>query len=135
MDYLFDTETIIAALLHDVVEDTPSSLQQIEFIFSKRIAEIVCTLSKITNEYQLSKEETFYKINNFHDIERKVIIIKVIDRLHNMRTIHYIKSVEKQKRIANETLQIYIPFASSAHLFEIEHELNSIVLKILNLNP
>lgn len=135
IDYLFDTETIIAALLHDVVEDTSSSLQQIEFIFGTRIASIVCTLSKITGKYQLSKTETFYKINNFQDTENKAIIIKVIDRLHNMRTIHYIKSVEKQKRIANETLKVYIPLAKFANLFQIERELNSIVLKVLNLNP
>lgn len=81
--YLFDTNAIIAALLHDVVEDTRSSLEEIEFIFSKKVAEIVQVLSKLTEGHLLSKEETFYKINNFPDEERKAITIKVIDRLHN----------------------------------------------------
>ena len=131
-DYLFDTESIVAALLHDVVEDTESSIEQIEFIFGKRVARIVDAVSKITTDYQLSKQEVFHKLTNFVDIEKTVITIKVIDRLHNMRTIHHIKSVEKQKRIASETLHFYIPLAKSVNLQEIARELNIIVIKVLN---
>ena len=131
--YLFDTESIVAALLHDAVEDTDSFIEQIELIFNKEIADIVNILSKITKDYKLSKEETFYKINNTQDTKRKAIIIKVIDRLHNMRTIHHIKPLSKQKRIASETLQFYIPLAKSVNLLDIEKELNDSAVKILNL--
>ena len=129
--YLFDTESIVAALLHDAVEDTDSFIEQIELIFNKEIADIVNILSKITKDYKLSKEETFYKINNTQDTKRKAIIIKVIDRLHNMRTIHHIKPLSKQKRIAKETLHFYIPLAKAANLIKIEQELSKIVVEIL----
>jgi (p)ppGpp synthase/HD superfamily hydrolase len=135
MDYLFDTESIVAAILHDVVEDTNSCIEQIELIFNKEIAEIVHVLSKITAHYKLSKEETFYKINNSQDTKQKAIIIKIIDRLHNIRTIHHIKSITKQKRIASETLQFYIPLAKAVNLVDIEKELNDSVVRILNLQP
>ncbi len=134
-DYLLDNDSIIAALLHDVVEDTESFLEQIELIFGKKVAKIVDAVSKITCDYQLSKEEVFYKITNFLDIERIATTIKVIDRLHNMRTIHYIKSIEKQKRIARETLQFYIPLAKSIGLLEIARELKNITVQVLNQNP
>ncbi|MFY9590062.1 HD domain-containing protein [Rickettsia endosymbiont of Halotydeus destructor] len=129
-DYLFDTDTIIAAILHDVVEDTSSSLKQIELLFNKKIAEIVDIVTKLTTGHQLSKEETFYKINNFPDIERKACTIKVIDRLHNMRTITNIKPIEKQRRIAKETLDVYISMAKRANLPKVEKELAEIATKV-----
>jgi len=132
-EYIFDTETIIAALLHDVVEDTDSHLSQIELIFGTKVAEIVNALTKISFNLLLSKEETFNKINLFQDSQKKAITIKVIDRLHNIRTINYIKSVEKQKRIAKETMQFYIPLAKYANLHLIAQELQDSVIKILNL--
>lgn len=135
IDYLFDTESIVAAILHDVVEDTTSCIEQIELVFNKEIAAIVHILSKITTHYKLSKEETFYKINNSQGTKQKAIIIKIIDRLHNIRTIHHIKSITKRKRIASETLQFYIPLAKAVNLIDIEKELNDSVVQILNLQP
>ncbi|WP_342257002.1 MULTISPECIES: HD domain-containing protein [unclassified Rickettsia] len=129
-DYLFDTDTIIAAILHDVIEDTSSSLKQIELLFNKRVAEIVDIVTKLTTEHQLSKEEIFYKINNFPDLERKACTIKVIDRLHNMRTITNIKSIEKQKRIAKETLDVYISMANCANLSAVAKELKEIATRV-----
>lgn len=131
--YIFDTETIVAALLHDVVEDTDSHLSQIELIFGTKVAEIVNALTKISFNLLLSKEETFNKINIFQDVQKKAITIKVIDRLHNIRTIGYVMPVEKQKRIAKETMQFYIPLAKYANLHLIAQELQDTVIKILNL--
>jgi (p)ppGpp synthase/HD superfamily hydrolase len=130
-DYLFDTESIICALLHDIAEDTRSSIEQIAFIFGQDIANVVNTISNLTAEHKLSQDEKFYKISSFSDLNRKAIIIKVIDRLHNMRTIHHIKPLSKQKRIAKETLHFYIPLAKAANLIKIEQELSKIVVEIL----
>ncbi len=132
VDYIFDTEVILAAILHDTVEDTHASLIQIKFIFGEQVAKIVHILTKMDFDHQLSKEEVFYKINTFKDINKKATTIKIIDRLHNMRTIAHIKSKQKQKRIAKETLQFYIPLAKYADLPLIAEELQSIVSKILN---
>lgn len=132
-EYMFDTKTILAALLHDVLEDTKSYYSQIELLFGSQVAQIVEAISKISCNFLLSKEETFYKINSLKDPKKRAITIKVIDRLHNMRTISYIKSIEKQKRIAKETLQIYIPLAKYANLLSIAEELQELVIKVLNL--
>lgn len=132
-EYIFDTETIVAALLHDILEDTDSHFSQIELIFGSKVAEIVNAITKISFNLLLSKEETFNKINLFQDLQKKAITIKIIDRLHNIRTICYITSVEKQKRIAKETMQFYIPLAKYANLHLIAQELQEAVIKILNL--
>jgi (p)ppGpp synthase/HD superfamily hydrolase len=132
-DFYIDTETLIAALLHDIVEDTEITLKQIELIFGKNVANIVDAVTKITMHYQLSKQETFDKIINSSFLENKSIVIKIIDRLHNMRTIKYIKSIEKQKRIAKETLEIYVPLAEKVKLHTIKQELKDSANKILNL--
>jgi (p)ppGpp synthase/HD superfamily hydrolase len=129
-DHLFDTDTIIAAILHDVIEDTATSLKQIELVFNKKVAEIVDVVTKLTTEHQLSTEETFYKITNFPDTERKACTIKVIDRLHNIRTIANIQSKEKRKRIAQETLDSYITMAQYANLPEIGIELQKLASNI-----
>ena len=133
-EYCFDTETIIASLLHDIVEDTDSSLIQIELIFGKRIAEIVDAVTKITMDYKLSPEEVLYKLNmsSIQDINKKALLIKLVDRLHNIRTIQHIKSIDKRKRIAQETIEIYVPLAKRINLIKIEQELFDTSNKILN---
>ncbi len=137
-DYMLDTEAIVAALLHDVIEDTESSFCQIQLLFGTKIAKIVDTVTKISFNHLLSKEETFYKINTFNgfhrlnNLNKKSTTIKVIDRLHNMQTIQYIKSVEKQKNIAKETIQFYIPLARYVGLHVIAQELQDIATNVLN---
>jgi GTP pyrophosphokinase len=132
-DFYIDNDTIIAALLHDVVEDTRVSLKQIEFIFGKKVSQLVDSVTKITVNYQLSKRETISKINENCQIKKESITIKVIDRLHNMRTLKYIKSLEKQKRIAQETLEIYVPLAEKVSLNNVKQELEALANRILSL--
>lgn len=130
-DYLLDTESIICAVLHDVAEDTNSSIEHIAFVFGESIARIINIISNLTNNYKLSKDEVFFKINSAKDLDKKAITIKVIDRLHNMRTINFVQSLKKQQKIARETLHFYIPLAKAANLAEVERELSEIVIDIL----
>jgi len=138
-DYMFDTEAIVAALLHDVIEDTNSSFCQVELIFGTKVAKIVDMITKISVNHLLSKEATFCKINTLdefnhvNNLNKKAITIKVIDRLHNMQTIQHIKSVEKQKNIAKETIQFYIPLARYVGLHAVAQELQDIAIKTLNV--
>ncbi len=132
-DYFQDTETIIAALLHDIVEDSEVSLKQIKFIFGEKVAKLVDIVTKVTLDYQLSKEETLHKLSGLSNHDCKAITVKILDRLHNMRTLEHIKSKEKQKRIAVETLQFYVPLAKYLNMTKVEYELNILTLKALNL--
>lgn len=134
-EYIFDTNAIVAALLHDVVEDTGASLSQIKLIFCDEVGEIVDRLTNIYLRYKLSSKEVYYKINSFNhlnNIEQKAVIIKIIDRLHNMRTIDHVKSIEKRKDKAMETLQLFIPLARYANLRALEEELQTIATRVLN---
>lgn len=137
-DYMFDLDTIIAALLHDILEDTDSSYNQIEFIFGSEVAKIVDAVTHIKCDLLLSKEEIFYKIAGFNELKKsnnlnkKIMLIKSIDRLHNMRTIKYLQPIDRQKKLAKETLQFYIHLARYAGLDLIAMELQSIAIKVLN---
>jgi (p)ppGpp synthase/HD superfamily hydrolase len=137
INYFFDTTTIISALLHDVVEDTNFSINQIKFLFGKEISLLVDRLTKLDNncvvKFKLSDEESSYKLVNINESDKKVFVIKLCDRLHNMRTIKYIKSIEKRKKIALETLQIFIPIARYVGIKEIEMELKYLAIKTLNV--
>lgn len=136
IDYFFDTAIIIAALLHDLVEDTNFSLNQINFLFGKEVALLVDRLTKIdtntTMKFKLSDEESSYKLIHLDDNDKKVFAIKLSDRLDNMRTIQYIKSIEKQKKIALETIQVFIPMAKYIGLKTIELELQNLAIATLN---
>ena len=118
---------------------TNSSFCQVELIFGTKVAKIVDAVTKISFNHLLSKEATFCKINTFNgfdcanNLNKKSITIKVVDRLHNMQTIQYIKSVEKQKNIAKETIQFYIPLARYVGLHAIAQELQDIAIKTLNV--
>jgi len=125
-----DAPTIIAALLHDVVEDTEFSREYIEEKFGLEVANLVEGVTKLTQIKFESRAEA--QAENFrkmvmamaHDI--RVILIKLADRLHNIRTLHHL-STERRERIANETLDIYAPIASRLGMnnFRIELEENS----------
>ena len=138
MDYFFDTETIIAALLHDIVEDTNFSLNQINFLFGEEIASLIDQLTKLDNnavlKLKLSKEENVCKLINLNSNNKKIFAIKLSDRLHNMRTIEYVKPIEKQQKIALETLQLFIPIARYTGMTQLELELHELVIKVLNKN-
>ncbi len=137
MDYFFDTETIIAALVHDIVEDTNFSLNQIDFLFGQEVALLIDQLTKLDNnavlKLKLSKEENVCKFINLNKNNKKVFAIKLSDRLHNMRTIEYLP-IAKQKKIALETLQLFIPIARYTGMTQIELELHELVVKVLSKN-
>lgn len=129
-----DSATICASLLHDVVEDTPIKLAEIEKEFSEEIATLVEGVTKIDAIHFQSKED--YTAENIRKIllattkDIRVILIKLADRLHNMRTLKYCVP-EKQQRISEETLHIYAPIAHKLGMFRIKGELEDLCLRFL----
>ena len=139
IDLKLDTETVITGLLHDVIEDTQYSKDQLNKIFGKSIASLVDGLTKIDflEEKKITRSEkeaeNFRKllISTVKDI--RVLIIKLADRLHNIKTIHFFKDVEKRKRVSNETLLIYAPLAERLGFENWKSTLENISFK--NLHP
>lgn len=129
-----DLDTIMAGLLHDVVEDCNISPQEVEKEISLPVAELVVGLTKISKIKFKSKEES--QIENFRKMvvamakDLRVIIVKLADRMHNMRTLQYV-SDEKQKKIAQETLDIYVPLASRLGINSVKSELEDLCLRFL----
>jgi GTP pyrophosphokinase len=129
-----DLDTIMAGLLHDVVEDCNVTPQEIEKEISPAVAELVVGLTKISKIKFKSKEES--QIENFRKMvvamakDLRVIIVKLSDRMHNMRTLQYV-SDEKQKKIAQETLDIYVPLASRLGINSVKSELEDLCLRFL----
>jgi len=127
-----DYQTITAAILHDVVEDTETALEQIRQEFGDEVAELVDGVSKLTHlEFESRQEaqaENFRKMMLAMVKDVRVIIIKLADRLHNMRTIS-VMSKPKQKRIARETLDIYAPIALRLGMHELRSELEVLSFK------
>ncbi|WP_299527188.1 RelA/SpoT family protein [uncultured Lutibacter sp.] len=126
------TTSIVAALLHDVVEDTDYTLEDIERLFGENVARIVNGLTKISH---LKKEQTAsVQAENFRKMlltlndDVRVILIKIADRLHNMQTMDAMPQ-DKQVKIASETLYIYAPLAHRLGLFNIKSELENLGLK------
>jgi GTP pyrophosphokinase len=127
-----DTTSIVAALLHDVVEDTEYTLEDIERLFGENVARIVNGLTKISH---LKKDqdasvqaENFRKMLLTLNDDVRVILIKIADRLHNMQTMDAMPH-DKQLKIASETLYIYAPLAHRLGLFNIKSELENLGLK------
>nr|WP_240032027.1 bifunctional (p)ppGpp synthetase/guanosine-3',5'-bis(diphosphate) 3'-pyrophosphohydrolase [Pseudomethylobacillus aquaticus] len=129
-----DTPTLIAALLHDVVEDTGVTKQDISEQFGKQVAELVDGLSKLDKiEFQSATQaqaENFRKMLLAMSQDVRVILVKLGDRLHNMQTLD-VMGVEKRKRIARETLDIYAPIANRLGLNAIYQELEDLSFKYL----
>jgi GTP diphosphokinase / guanosine-3',5'-bis(diphosphate) 3'-diphosphatase len=127
-----DAASIAAALLHDVVEDTPYTLDDIERLFGTTIAKIVDGLTKISaieQERDVSLQaENFRKMLLTLNDDVRVIIIKIADRLHNMQTMESMRW-DKQVKIASETLYIYAPLAHRIGLYNIKTELEDLGLK------
>lgn len=130
-----DTMSIIAALLHDVVEDTTVSLDQIRERFGDNCAMLVDGLTKLERIQFRSKEEqqneNYRKMFIAMAQDIRVIVIKLADRLHNMRTLKY-QSEESQRRIAYETLEIFCPIANRLGISAIKWEMEDIALRYLN---
>ncbi|MBP1999011.1 GTP pyrophosphokinase [Paenibacillus shirakamiensis] len=130
-----DALSIIAALLHDVVEDTTVSLKEIDENFGKDCAMLVDGLTKLERIRFQSKEEqqneNYRKMFIAMAQDIRVIVIKLADRLHNMRTLKY-QSEESQRRIAYETLEIFCPIAHRLGISAIKWEMEDIALRYLN---
>lgn len=127
-----DISSITAAILHDVVEDTDTTLQDIEKSFGKTVAELVDGLTKISKiEFRSSQEklaENFRKMVLAMAKDLRVILIKLADRLHNMQTLEVLPP-EKRDRIAQETLEIYAPLANRLGIFGLKSELEDLCLR------
>ena len=134
-DYKFDSKTIITALLHDVVEDTEKNLRDIKRNFGNEISYLVDGVTKLsklegrTDEFK--QAENFRKLLLATSKDIRVLLVKLADRLHNMRTIKFIKDSVKKKKIALETLEIFAPLAERLGMQEIRAELDDLSFKII----
>ncbi len=129
-----DDISVAAALLHDVVEDTDYSLEFIEKEFSTEVAEIVDGVTKISGVFEgkdITQAENYRKLLLSMVKDVRVMLVKFADRLHNMRTLDAMP-IEKQRRIAKETLEVYAPFAHRFGLGQVKWELEDLSFKFLN---
>ena len=125
-----DCDTIVTALLHDTIEDTVATYEQIEELFGVEIAKMVDGVTKLSElEYtsETSKQaENFRKFLLAMSNDIRVLLVKLADRLHNMRTLHFIKKPEKRASISRETLDIYAPLAERIGMQELMNELEDL---------
>jgi GTP diphosphokinase / guanosine-3',5'-bis(diphosphate) 3'-diphosphatase len=130
-----DDETIATALLHDTIEDTPATKEEIEKLFGPNIAALVDGLTKIERLNLASKKiqqaENFRKLLVAISSDVRVLLVKLADRLHNMRTLEHIKP-EKRRIIAQETMDIYAPLAGRMGIQEIRDELEDLAFRWLH---
>ena len=130
-----DEQSIMAAILHDVIEDTPTAKEQIHEQFGQHVAELVDGVSKLTHLSFSSKQEA--QAENFRKMmlamvrDIRIIIIKLADRLHNLRTIGIMRQ-DKQRRIARETMDIYVPIAQRLGMHKIRLELEMLCFKAIH---
>jgi GTP pyrophosphokinase len=130
--------TIAAGLLHDVLEDTDMTKEEMEARFGKDITEIVDGVTKISKLKYMTKERALasdhQKILLAMAKDIRVVLVKLIDRLHNMRTLGAYHDLEKQHRIAKETLDLYAPLAHRLGMYRLKAELEDISFQYLEEN-
>jgi len=130
-----DQETIITALLHDTVEDTLATTEEIDRLFGPEVARLVDGVTKLSKIEAMSESERAaenlrkFLLAMSEDI--RVLLVKLADRLHNMRTLHFIKSEEKRRRIARETMDIYAPLAERVGMYEYMREMQLLAFEQL----
>jgi len=128
--FKLDTASIVTALLHDTVEDTEVTLEDIEASFGKEIRNLVDGVTKLSRLE--GKSENFKQAENFRKLliamseDLRVLLVKLADRLHNMETLHHIKNPEKRQRIARETVEIYAALAERIGMRSIKEELQDL---------
>ena len=137
-DLKLDSATIATGLLHDTIEDTFATYKTIKQEFGQEVADLVEGVTKISafeNQADTnSKAENFRKLIIATSKDIRVLLVKIADRLHNMRTINAIDSVEKKERIAKETMEIYSPLADRMGMNRIRDELEDLSFDVLNPN-
>ncbi len=135
-DMDMDVTTIITAILHDTVEDTSATLEDLEREFSKTVSDLVNGVSKLTRIESQTLEgkqaENFRKLLLAMSEDIRVLLVKLSDRLHNMRTMGGIKKPEKRRRISLETLEIYAPLAERVGVHRIKEELEDLCFEQVN---
>jgi len=133
-----DSATIATGLLHDTIEDTHATYETIKNEFGQEVADLVDGVTKISvfenKATSTSKAENFRKLILATSKDIRVLLVKIADRLHNMRTIEAISKIEKKERIAKETMEIYAPLADRMGMHRIRDELEDLSFKVLNNN-
>ena len=134
-DLKLDQETIITALLHDTVEDTLATIDDIEKHFGPDVARLVDGVTKLSKIEQMAENEraaeNLRKFLLAMSEDLRVLLVKLADRLHNMRTLHHIKKPEKRRRIARETMDIYAPLAERVGMYEYMREMQLLAFEQL----
>jgi RelA/SpoT family (p)ppGpp synthetase len=135
-DLKLDSATIATGLLHDTIEDTKTTYKTVKDEFGKEVADLVDGVTKISEledkAKKNSKAENFRKLILATSKDIRVLLVKIADRLHNMRTIEGFKDIEKRKLIARETMEIYAPLTDRMGMNRIRDELEDISFKVLN---
>ena len=135
-DMRLDHYYIVTALLHDAIEDTLTTYAEIEVMFGTEIAKLVDGVTKLSQlELQSSSSpqaENFRKLFLAMSNDLRVLLVKLADRVHNMRTLYFIKDPERRKRIARETLEIYAPLASRIGITKFKDELQNYAFEHLH---
>ena len=130
-----DQETIVTALLHDTVEDTLATTAEIERLFGPNVARMVDGVTKLSKIETMSENEraaeNLRKFLLAMSEDLRVLLVKLADRLHNMRTLHFIRSEEKRRRIARETMEIYAPLAERVGMYEYMREMQMLAFQQL----
>ena len=135
-NYKLDSKSIITALLHDTIEDTDVTSEDIEDQFGNEIAHLVEGVTKLTKielqSEQSDQAENFRKLVLAMSEDIRVLLVKLADRLHNMRTLQFIENTEKRRRISLETMEIFAPLAERMGMQEMKNELEDLAFAQLN---
>ena len=130
-----DEPTIVTGLLHDTLEDTDATYEELQKLFGEEVAQLVDGVTKLSKleltADQNKQAENFRKLLVATANDIRVLIVKLADRLHNMRTLHYIQDPSRKKRIAQETLEIYAPLAGRMGIQSFREELEDLSFKML----
>ncbi|MDY0872537.1 RelA/SpoT family protein [Dongia rigui] len=131
-----DSASIATGLLHDTVEDTEATLEQVQTVFGSEVAQLVDGVTKLSRlELQSDNTkhaENFRKLVLAMSNDIRVLLVKLADRLHNMQTLHFIKNADKRRRIAAETMEIYAPLAERMGMHQLKDELENLAFAELN---
>ncbi len=135
-DYKLDSASIITALLHDTIEDTLATQEEITALFGREVGRLVEGVTKLTliemQSDHAKQAENFGKLLLAMSEDIRVLLVKLADRLHNMRTLHFIDNENKRRRIAKETMEIFAPLAERIGMQEMKNELEDLAFAEIN---